>query len=226
MLAAVVYGLVDAFHRCLLFTLFFLVLMIFELAKRRANVPKYVAFFIAASYVSLLLFSMGVFMQFLYAKQFFAAGRIFYIFAGALLAVCGAVHLRDWWGLTRRGKQYSIIAPLGTGPYEQGTFDIKILIIAIMAAVILAAFSTIWPVNQYILIYSNYLLVPGKTLEIFLMLLVYNFMLVTPLLGVFLLLESDFFARWAHQAQSMAKVVLSALLVASGSGLIYIFRQY
>ncbi|GEM_PF-4464215 len=224
MLEGVIFGLVDAVNPCLLAALSFFILMVFEFARRRMNAAKYAAFFIATFYISLLLFSMGVLMQILSAKQFFAAGRFFYVFAGVLLAVCGAVHLRDWWGLTRLRERHSIVIPFVTGPYEQGTSDIRILIITIATAVILAALSTLWPANPYIFINSNYLFVPGKTLEVFLMLLVYNFMFVIPFLGIFLLVESDLFSRWVHQAPSMVKVVLSALLIALGSSLVYIFH--
>lgn len=223
MISAVVFGLIDAFNPCLLSTSFFLMFLIFELAKRGGNVSKYTAFFIATSYVSLLLFSTGLLMPILYAKRFFEIGRIFYFIVGALLIVWGCVHFRDWWGLVRGGKQHPIMAPFVAGPYAQKALSVKVLIGIIVVAVVLAAMSTVWPPSQYIFISSTYLFVPGKSADTFIMLLIYNFILVVPLLGVYLFAESDFFSRWLHQAPTMVKMVFSALLIALGSGIIYIF---
>ena len=226
MLEAVIFGLVDAFNPCLLLTIFFLVFLVFEFAKRGINVPKHSAFFITVFFISSLLFGMGLFMHILYAKKFFEAGRIFYICAGAVLAFWGAVHLRDWWVLTRRGKEYPMRAPLTVGPYKTGASSIKISVFLSVAAFVFAALSTLWPSNHYILVSSAYLLVPGKTVEVLAILLIYNFMLVIPFLGVFVLIESDLFSRWVHRIPSMIKIVLSSLLIALGGSLMYIFRQY
>jgi cytochrome c biogenesis protein CcdA len=116
-----------------------------------------------------------------------------------------------------------MMAPFLAGPYDQKPPDIKVLIGVIVVAVALAAMSTVWPPSQYIFISSAYLFVPGKSAEIFIMLLIYNFILVVPMLGVYLFVESDFFSRWVQQSPSMVKMIFSALLIALGGGLVYIF---
>ncbi len=197
-----------------------------DFKRRRLNAPWYAALFIAVVFIALIVFNLGALMTILYADDFFIFARRFYYVFGVLLVVCGALHWRDWWRL-KQDAQASLFFPMVVATDEDVSKErVSITVIAplIAAAVFLCALSTIWPADLYITIQSGFLYMPGRFVESYLIVLVYNFVIALAFVGIFIFISSGFFSNWVQKNLSMFKIILSALTLSLGTGLIYVFR--
>src|ERR1041385_5721703 len=220
-------GLKDSVNPCALTTAFGLALVVSELRKRRWNASWYSALFIAASFLTMHLTSLGALMPILYSIGFYRLARVVYFIIGIALTVCGLVHFRDWWILKRSaGKKKTLSFPLGVSTNDEPMRPLNIRTIApvLVLSIFLSLLSTIGPTSSYVLFYSSFLPVPGKTVETYLMILIYNFMYVLPLIGIFLMISSGFLVDLIHKRLPLVKIILSALTLSVGTGLIYIFH--
>jgi cytochrome c biogenesis protein CcdA len=218
-------GLKDSINPCAFVTLFAFLFLVSEMRKRRIHVSWHAALFITAAFVAFLSISFDALMPILYSEEFFRLARKVYFILGILFLLVGALHMRDWWYL-RRHLKGPLFFPIVEGDEEdsKGRVNIiRIFLIVAMAAA-LAALSTIWPTDAYILLYSTFLVVPGRKIETYAMLFVYNFVLVWPLLASYIFVSSDYFSKLARKSPSMVKITLSALTFSVGSGLLYIFH--
>jgi hypothetical protein len=220
-------GLKDALNPCSFTTIVVLLLLVPELRKRQLDAAWYGALFIAVSFVSLLAYNLGVLVPFLYSDYFYLAARKMYLAAGIVLCLIGILHFRDWWMLRRPGSS-SLIFPTVVCNDDLDTtkrkFDFKIIVLMIVLSVLLSALGTIWPMDRYVMLYSSFLLLPGKRVETYGMLFFYSLFLVLPLAGCFIIVTSQRFSTWAMKFPSVVKIVTSALMLSIGAGLIYVFR--
>jgi len=217
-------GLKDSFNPCALVTVLFLLFLVSELRKRRINASRYAALFISAVFVWLLVLSLDALMPIIYSSDFLKTARMFYMAAGFLLAVCGAIHMVDWVRMRRQGDNPPVF-PLVSVPDSEPEWrmDIKLVFLTVFSAAFLSSLSTIWPPDGYVSFYLSFLYLPGKTVETYILMLVYNFFSMASLVAAYVLVSSGFFAKSVRQNPSMVKIIISAFTLSLGTGLIYIF---
>jgi hypothetical protein len=218
-------ALKDAVNPCALVIMTALLYAVAELRRRGFNAPWGAALYIAAVFMTLLVLSLGALMSILYTEAFYSSARKFYLVIGLLFLVGGGLHWCDWMRLRRPREGDRLFFPFVLIGEDAGTrLNIPATVLVIGSAVLLSALSTIWPMDPYVTFYSSFLMLPGKTIETYITLFVYNFVFVLPFIGVFVFVSSDYFSKLVRKVPSMVKIVESALTLALGAGLVYIFR--
>ncbi len=216
----------DSLNPCHTVTLFGLLLLVSELRKRHLDASWHAAIFISAVFLALFQFSLGALMPVLYSEMFYRTARVIYFSVGILLFLAGAFHLRDWWRLKRNGPAspqfFAMVTDEGRQMQDKG--GIKMIALTIVSAVLLSMLSTVWPADPYIMFNASFITLPGKLPEVYAMLFFYHFFLIVPMLGVFVFVSSGYFAKAVKKAPAMVKIILSALTLALGAGLMYLFQ--
>jgi len=223
---AAFYGLKDSINPGALTMLFCFLFMVAELRRRRVQASWYAALFCVTVFVASLFLAVGILMPILYSDQFFDfSGRV-YVLGGIVLSACGAIHLRDWWQIKRAGDKAQLFFPLVTDGHEEpeGRPDKRVIFGVMLLSFALSALNTIWPPSEYISFYTNFIYMPGKRMETCGMLLIYHFVRVLLMVGVFVFVSSNKFSSLVKTAPSMVKIVLSALTVSLGVSILYIFH--
>lgn len=221
-------GFRDALSPCALTTVFGLLFFVSELRKRRISSSWFAALFIVISFISFLAFCLGVFLPTLYSDGFYSLAQIIYLVIGCVFVIAGFIHLRDWWML-KQGKSSSLFFAMVSAEDQEdlrkgGRPNFLLILLITVTAVVLSALTTVWPMDPYVLFYSTYLLVPGKTVEAYVMMFVYCVSFIVPLAGSFVFISSGLFSKWVREIPSFVKITMSALTFAVGTGLIYIFH--
>jgi hypothetical protein len=219
-------GLKDSINPCHSVTVFCLIFLVSELRKRHLDASWHAAVFIAAVFLALFQFNFGALMPVMYSDGFYEASRVIYLVIGFLFFMAGAFHLRDWWYLRypgpKRSQFFAIVTDEGRDMRQKG--GVRAIAVTVAAAVGLSAISTIWPADPYILYNASFSTLPGKLPEVYLILFVYHFVFVLPMLGIFIFVSSGYFSRAVKKAPAMVKVILASLTMSLGTGLIYIFQ--
>lgn len=218
----IVYGFLDALNPCNLSTLVFITVILSRL--RRGKVPA--AFlgwtFMFMSFIASLVYAIGGLMNVLYSIPFYLSMRVFYLVVGAAFVWAGIVHLMDWAKLYKDNTA-AIALPLLDDGKGKPFSPVLARIILIPAAFVLNAFSTVWPMNKYVMFYANYLYMPGEFKKTLIMLIAYCAMLALPMALAPLWISWTSNNGWVSRNMSKAKITISAVITGLGISLIYVF---
>lgn len=218
----IIYGLGDALNPCNLSTLVIFTAYLGWLRYRKSSTAFAGWAFVVLSFIASLIYATGGLMNILYSIPFFTAMRVFYVFVGVVFVVVAAVHLLDWVKIYKGGAVKFVLPLIDDGqgrPFSRFLSRSAVIVLAF----VLNAFATVWPSNKFIMVYSNYLHVPGEFKKTMIMLVVYCVMLTLPLMISLLWMSWTLPDGWVSRNISKAKIMLSAFVMGLGISLVYIF---
>ena len=222
LLNIIVYGIFDSLNPCNLSMVVFFAAFLGWLRRRKLPHRQLGWVFIIAFYLSLFAYSLGIGMGVLYSIKFFYYGRVFYTLVGIIFLILSIVHFIDWVFLLKRVNK--MMLPLTDQGSLKPIFTPVVVFMAIVSAVILSALSTIWPSNESISFYSNFLAVPGQSAWAMFMLFVYDLMIIVPLVLTMYWIFFTSPSGWGAKNLSKVKIILSSYMLGLGFCLVYIFH--
>jgi len=152
-------GTQDGFNPCIFMTCAVFILHGLWFKRTDGGIFWLRLIFVLAYAVSLLAFNFGPAQVFVYYKYCVLVAKILYFILGAGALVLGVLFLKDWISFSR-GLITEDWAKTKITPYPGGGFVKGV--ITILLAVLLAALSTLWPVNMYFMLLGNEAILKGQ----------------------------------------------------------------
>lgn len=207
-------GLEDAVNPCVLISCVCFILWFGWLAQRPLGRGKYVFVFMALVYFLSLSFNIGIAQGILYAPQARQLIHAAYLFLGIVSIALGLIFIRDWRCLIA-GQQDL----LSQAYWQKGNCSPRIAwVITVVLGLVLSCLASIWPMNYYMGVIGNNILMPGQFWSTVLLMAVYTAFALIPLylmLALMRLRTSN--ARFFY-------AISAAIFIAGGVGAVYIFK--
>jgi len=172
--------------------------------------------FVMAYALGTLIFNFGPAQIFTLQNNFISIAKILYFILGAAAFVTGVVFFKDWilngYGQTLAGKPAEKTKTLSLA----GRLSVNLASIAI--AVGLSSLSSLWPINNYIVILGNEAIAKGQWQRVMPMLLPY---IIVSMWALWILWA---FLSIKNLRPSLLKIVCAAVFFTASSCMILIFK--
>ena len=231
-------GIKNSVNPCALTTILVFQLFIRQFGYNRSIVLRSGAIFITTVLAIYVLLTFGFLDQFL--GQMAVQNSIFitYWVLSIMFIVVGGIHFVDWIRFQKSNNLNSFIIRVPDFLTQKDTntavvgehknlSDKIFLGSTVILAIVLALLASLWPQDSYIYISSYYLASRGKQILGLLSFVFYGLGYVAPLLviwsTIFYITRSQKRIEHLLKSVSLIKIILSALFISVGAGLIYFF---
>ena len=208
-------GLEDAINPCVLVTAVIFICWMGWLSSRLANSDRHAIVFIGVFYVLMFMFNVGIAQGLLYAPATRQWIRMVYLFLGFLCILSSMVFIRDW-RLLVGGQGGDLFAHRlwQWGRVSSATAWVVTVGLAIATAVL----ASIWPMNYYMGIIANNVLLPGQFWSTVFSIGVYTAVAISPVYAVFFLM------RLLKLNARLFFVIAAAISLAGSIGAVYFIK--
>lgn len=172
-------------------------------------------YFVLVYALSTLFFNFGSGQIFVFQKNFVFAAKVIYFILGVWAFILGVLFLKDWF-LMRRGLPASVMAR-GSDDTSRGRSNL-FGVLTVVLAIALSALSTLWPINNYIMLLGNEALLRGQGTRVMPLLAGYIFFSMWALWFVWVFLSIK------NLKPSLLRIFCASIFFTASSCMIFIFR--
>jgi len=228
-------GLSFGFNPLAVTTILVFMLFLSFQGKTRLRVFVLGFFYILVAFLSIIVFSLGLFDQILINPYIQKGARILYSVMAGIFVILGFLYFQDWFSSKKKGGEilFFMKEPSILRRYEKVKGKALVLISLILSSICLSFFfiilSCLWPQDEYAFIILSSLLAKSNVGLARLALGVYGIAFVFPLFCVWLVFlgiaYSNRIQKIFMNIVSQRRIMLSSIFLSMGFGLVYVILE-
>jgi hypothetical protein len=208
-------GLKDGLNPCIFMTCAVFMVNRFWLPANSLRITWFSFVFVLVYALGFLEFNFGPAQIFVFQKEFIVAAKTIYLILGTWFFILGILFFKDWF-LLNRGQLSTDPANEKMRPFAGN--DLIVGLTTVILGLVLSAVSTLWPINNYMMLLGNETFLKGQWQAVMPLLTVYIFMSMWPLWLVWAFLSIK------NLKPSLLRIFCAAIFFTASSCVIFMFK--